>query len=952
MKNKPIYQVLFIGLFCLIRAAALIQRDGIIGKYLNQISPRGDTKPIRDLGWTQGYENDEMVECALIVKQKYWNDRVAHAHIRDTLVKNVLGKDPQINKVEYNAGNDDTMYCGQWHHGIGRAFYMVSTEYGIIADVILDDLKEYLGAWLDSPLERRLIDQMLNVDHGRQYTDYGTGYSSSGGSSDSEGSGPRKPQFGRFWDIRALTCPPKGAYGRNPDWDDWMKSRDSYFRGNQGKGVDVYVVDSGFAPSAAHHQAFGTVYHYQQVGSWIRTGGISPSEYSLVDYDSKTFHGTDVTSKIVGSTTGLATKANVIAVVFNADADRNRNQHLYAENLLNIRRRILDDPNQAKAIINLSTVLDGHRRNDKGDLKGYSFLTAIEREYFDLVSIYADVALDALLGLENVIVVTGTGNGEVGDPIIDWPAKRGTKKTSNLVVVGNADENGRLAGHVETEYVKVYGTTKHITVPHIRSNSAARVLPYRENYVEEEGISLVVPSISGILASHMSDHPGLTAIEVVDKLYKDAYPLEKDSNIKLAWTGPRDNLKKRSQTSGDLPESEDDVNFDDKEDKGTGKVRTDKASKGDGDDETDKKSKGTGGDETGWDDAAGMDGDGTDKEDKGTGEDGGGGWGDVSTGDDETGKKDKGTGKPGKTPCQTSWKRLRRHKRSEDDEDDETSKGRGSGRSKDDGFDDTFSDPSEEDIEDCSEDENDEEDIGDPAPPRAPTYQSTITIAMHITSVVITPKATPKPTSRKSSTRKPTTTKPPTYTRPGDIKGWDGTKHAAVELMSRPPPVKTFIKPDPLPDVGDIGWMLQDSQGGRVEPVANPAPRPGMHQKPVLDRKAMLRASTNIFRGYTSTRKRPATYTPGPKDNQATVTMIYTTVYGTTGDRAREFKAARTGNPASVTITSSNEPSKKPSTYSKTLVKTTIETSTAKPAVKVANSTVPEAPSNTRSRGS
>ena len=47
-----------------------------------------------------------------------------------------------------------------------------------------------------------------------------------------------------------------------------------------------------------------------------------------------------------------------------------------------------------------------------------------------------------------------------------------------------------MRGHVEAEYVKVYGVADHITVPYIRSNRAVDVKPVREKYVEEAGISL------------------------------------------------------------------------------------------------------------------------------------------------------------------------------------------------------------------------------------------------------------------------------------------------------------------------------------------------------------------------------------------------------------------------------------------------------------------------------
>ncbi|RVD89332.1 uncharacterized protein DFL_000345 [Arthrobotrys flagrans] len=873
-------------------------------------------KPFRDLGWSEPYYSAEEIECVLVVKQKYWNDPVAHIFLRSVLIKDILGKDPLIRGIEDDMKSQETLYFGSWHHGIGRAFYVVQTEYHIVADLILDKLKDYLGAWLDAPLERRLIDKMMKLD-GRTPPESSDSGSSPGGSlpsgyipgktsprrfstssSWSGGSDAGEPyRDGRFLDIRYLTCPPKGTHGRDDsNWQKWWDLREAYYAGGQGQGVDVYVVDSGLSAAAGHHEAFASASHYRQVGSWMKTDGIDPEAISLADYDYLTYHGTDVVSKIVGSTTGLATKANVITAIFNPDGERNRNGHLYCEMLLNIRKAILEKRSNSipsKAIISLSVSLDGHLRKDKDELKAYPFLKEIERGYFDLMSIYADAALDKVLELDNVIVVAGTGNDAVGRPILDWPAKRGTKEISNLVIAGQADEKGRLRGHVEAEYVKIYGVAESITVPYIRSNRASDVKPKREKYVEEAGVSLVVPMITGILASHMSDHPAWTPLQAVEKLYKDAYPYEKDSTIKMAWVGPRDKLGKRSDPSGGWPDSEDEV---DGEDKGTGK------------DETDRKDKGTGKDETNWDD--------------------------IIPGKDETDEEDKGDGKdkkiverPKKPRCShntvdTEWRRLRRRK--------DWNKGKsGSG---DIGFeDDDEYEPLEGDEpldlgnEDCLEEEE-----GNPNPPAQPSYQSTITVAMHITSVAATPKPTPK--STRKVTPKPTTTKSPT--KPIYTGGWDGTKHAATEMMSRPPPVKTFITPNPTPEVGDKGSMMAGAAGAPRQGFANPAPRPGGLQKPVLDRKSMLRASVNRFRGYTSTRRRAVTYTPEAKDNGAPATTIYTTVYGVTGSEILTFAASTMGKSVSITITSSDEPPVKTSTASKTPGRTTMKTSISMPSVK------------------
>ncbi|KAF3192180.1 hypothetical protein TWF225_000444 [Orbilia oligospora] len=923
MRKKSFYHIFLTGLLCLLWATACQGN--------NTNDDDDEEKPFRDLGWSEPYDSMDIIECVLFVKQEYWNDLAAHNLIRSTLIKDILEADPNVVGIENDEVNQETVYFGQWNDGIGRAYYVVQTEYHVIADLILDKFRKYLGAWLDAPIERRLIDKMMEAD-GRLQKDASDAGSSSGGSSRrysagsstssrrysqgrrlSKGSGSdtstdtEEVADGRFLDIRWLTTPPNGKYGRaDLDWETWWNLRTEYFRGAQGQGIDVYVVDSGLSAAAGYHQAFASPSYRRHIGQWMKT---------------------DVTSKIVGSTTGLAINSRVINAIFNPDGERNRNGHFYVDILLSIRKAILQKPISAKSIINLSVVFDGHLRKDKNEFGRYSFLKEIEREYFDLVSRYADVALDKILELDNVIVVTGTGNEPVGRPILDWPAKRGTKKTSNLVVVGKADEQGRLSGHVEAEFVKVYGVANYITVPFIRSNQALEINAHREEYVEEVGISLVIPMISGILASHMSENPTWTPLQAVEKLYKDAYPYEKDSNIKMAWVGPVNKVQKRSEPSGSWPISED-GDEGSEGDKKTGKGEMGGNGRGDREDEADEGDKDTGREET-------------DEEGESAGKE----------------KKNmRKTKKPRCSPGKSTWRRLGRRKDgtrsdSKNGEDEKGSQGPARSGSDDIGFDDTGEYNDEYDLDpddkehpdpDVEEDCEDEEEEDTPGPPAQPSYWSTVTVAMHITSVVATPKATPKPTRKKTSTFKSTTRKL-IYT-----DAWDGTKHAAVQMTSRHPPVKTFITPNPTPSVGDKGSMMAGNVGIPQRGLAKPAPRPAEKQKPVLDRKSMLRASTNRFRGYTSTRRHAITYTPEAKNNGPTVTVIYTTVHGGTGREVPTFKASSAGKPTSVITTISIERSEKSPTPSTTQEKTTMETSIIQPADKTSSNDTPETPSNTR----
>ncbi|KAK6498087.1 hypothetical protein TWF506_004329 [Arthrobotrys conoides] len=876
----------------------------------------------RDLDWSETYDATEEIECVLVLKEKDWNDIGVHTFIRDTLIRDILKQDPREQGIENNEENQRKVYFGPWYNGIGRVYYVVLAEYHEIEELILGKLDGRLGAWLDAPIERRLINRMLEVDD-RIPSDASDSESDSSDSesdsSDSE-SETGAPVLGRFLDTEYLTTPPNGEYGKAVlDSKEWRDFRSLYFAGPQGRDIDIYVVDSGLSAAAGYHQAFANPYRSRQVRSWMKTGGIDPEEKSLADYDSQTYHGTDVTSKIIGSTTGYATKSNVVCAIFNPDGARNRNGHFYVDLLLKIRNAILQKPVPTKSIINLSVVLDGHRREDKGEFAAYPFLKPVEKNYFDLMSRYADVALNMILEMENVIIVTGTGNDPVGSPIRDWPAKRGTKETSNLVVVGNANAKGKLNGHVEAEFVKVYGVAEDITVPYIRSNRAERVLPYHKAYIEEAGISLVIPMITGILATHMSENPNGTPLEAIEKLYKDAYPYNKDSNIRMAWVGPRNKVQKRSDILGSWPTS------DEGEDGEGGRA---------GKDRTNRKEEGTEGDEV-------------DREDRTTnkvemdGEDG------------NPAKDKKSTGKTKKPKCSPSseWRRRRLRRRK-----DSTLRKDGDGPGVDDiGFDenDEFNredephDPPKEDRdtdpegeEDCVEededgDEDEDEDTPSQRPPTQPSYWSTVTVAMHFTSVAATPKSKLKPTPK------------PIYT-----DAWDGTKHAAVQMTSKYPPVKTFLTPNPTPDVGN-----KDSMVGGLAPVpqrglVKPAPRPVAHQVPVLDRKSMLRASTNRFRGYTSSRRHAITYTPEATNNGATATVIYTTVHGGTGKEVLTFKPSSTKRRTGITTTSSANRPVKSSAASTTTEKTTMETSIVNASNKAPSNTAPESPSRTRPQDS
>ncbi|KAK6518983.1 hypothetical protein TWF281_003674 [Arthrobotrys megalospora] len=788
MKENRFYRIVLTALLCLVGTALCAGGTA--------------TKTTRDLGWSNKITGGaEGIECILMVKQSKWKDREAHARIRSVLIKDLLGLDPDIEGVEDQS--QGSLYIGQFD-GVGTAFYIVYNEYKVIADVILGKLKDDLGAWLNAADELPIMFKMLDADDKTLESSRKPQKRSPTRSSENRifptssiirghnisshnrtgGSiwGNKKEIFKRimaptkdsnrkhFLDIQRLTTPPDGAFGRHPSQGEQEKSFKAYYNGNQGKGIDVYVLDSGFAPSARAHEAFSDAVKHDQFREWIIQGGLLPRPSDPIDWDFTGFHGTGVISKIVGKGTGLARRANVWVALFDSDTVEHYRHVLYIELLLKIRtaimRRSLERP-ESKAIISMSLFMGVHRRKDRNELKAYSkFMTEGEMEFFHLLSVFADEALNKVLELKNIIVVTGTGNGGVGKPITNWPSKRGTKELSNLVVIGYADEKGQLGAHVEAEFVKVYGVSDNITIPLIESNARSKI---EINKYEDEvrGISFAIPSVAGILATHLSDNPKWSPLQAVEKLYSDAYPLQKDSKIKVVWTGKQ--LNKRRQAS-----------------------------------------------EGGWPDPNDTEGGGG----------GGGGGGDGS-----------GKTPPKKPRCSTKGRSVRRRQETWDD----------------------FEGDGGDDQKDCIEDEDtsspdsDTESPGDDTKSRDEdtnqpgeiTYYSTRTVAMHFTSVPVAPKTTRKPKP------KPTTSKPK-VPKPTNTKGWDGTKHAAIEMTSRRPPVGAFITPNPTPNVGNKDSMMEGLGAPNPKPVMNPAPRPGRLQKPVQDRRSMLLDDANISRGYTS----------------------------------------------------------------------------------------------------
>ncbi|EPS45878.1 hypothetical protein H072_128 [Dactylellina haptotyla CBS 200.50] len=340
------------------------------------------------------------------------------------------------------------------------------------------------------------------------------------------------------FDIQYISMPPR-ADGRLTHG---LPQNIAYsYDSSEGKGVDVFVVDSGFAPLAEHHAEFKD--SVGQIKGWFRAKGPWPAKPGTDVLEAEElrnqWHGTNVISRLIGKHSGLASKANIWpAVTYDAYGNF---QHIYAiDILLQIRDKILveakKDP-EYKAIVNLSWAFDDHKSTseltDERTAKVYlKELYTSELEYIRSISEIADNALELLLALKNVIVVTGAGNGNVGTPITDWPAKRG-KDFKNLVVVGSVEATGNILAMVPADFVMVYTLASSLFVPVISSDQ--ETIEANE-YTLISGISFGTPTVSAILANHLSSNPKWGPIQAIEKLYKDAYPRRKEG-VPIVWTG-------------------------------------------------------------------------------------------------------------------------------------------------------------------------------------------------------------------------------------------------------------------------------------------------------------------------------------------------------------------------------------------------------------------------------
>ncbi|KAJ6262647.1 hypothetical protein Dda_3459 [Drechslerella dactyloides] len=466
------------------------------------------------LGWNgeveKKYKPDEVLLFVVFPKKDYWQNDKVIGEI-ESLLKGVL--DPDVN-MEDPEDPAEAVYVHKYKN-LGTPLIQVLGKYHAIADVIIDDfenkegnerkrigISDYLDTWGIIRAEDDFSEKMRRVDERRFLSEDEWTHGSEVETTRIRKGIMRKNNKGAVEyefetinsDIRSWSKPPGIT---SEEW----KSRPVYYEDSEGKDIDIFVLDSGFAlDGAREHQEFADAIENGQIKGWLYAegplGANKPGDYlwSVPDEGWIDFHGTHVISKILGRQTGFSRKANVWV-------------------LERIEKETEENP-KYRAIINMCTIIEYHGLGDELDPYPESALTTVERKFIEAYSRIADIVLARLSERENVIIVTGTGNDWLGrGPISEWPAKRGGS-IENLVVLGSVDKKDRDSNLIPSKSQDEF------------------------EYICRGGISYAIPAVSGILATHMSANPEWSPKQAIGKLYNDAYPRAEGADaIKITWTG-------------------------------------------------------------------------------------------------------------------------------------------------------------------------------------------------------------------------------------------------------------------------------------------------------------------------------------------------------------------------------------------------------------------------------
>ncbi|KAJ6258387.1 hypothetical protein Dda_6427 [Drechslerella dactyloides] len=460
------------------------------------------------LGWNaeveENWSEDKLINVVVILKHEHWTDRRVINEIR-VLFASIL--DPPKNA---DAGGDpgEGMYVPEIET-FGVPWILVRAKYHKVAKVILRDfvtmdnervrigVSDYLETWGFINAEDDLFHNKMAPEEWEAFSGRDKNANTQLRPVDSVTVGSLRQN------TAAITYPGNGMaafedfiyHSKPPDanFDDWKEEEVYWYPGTEGEGVDIWVLDSGLASSAHLSREFNQAFERRRIKGWFFAGGTMikklrvDSLWRMGDVH-ENYVGTKVIAKItgrliteqltfevladiaksfiLGRRNGYARKANVyIGVIYDY---LGRTSPIYLVDVLmktfeNVKTGI-ERNSTYKAIVNIpSDVMAFHRIADELDM--YTELTLTEKKYIDAYSRIASMVLKKFADFrDNVILVTGTGNGNRGWPIMNWPAKDGGT-IPNLVVVGHANEKSRIGAWSAAPYVHVYANAEVYTFP-------------------------------------------------------------------------------------------------------------------------------------------------------------------------------------------------------------------------------------------------------------------------------------------------------------------------------------------------------------------------------------------------------------------------------------------------------------------------------------------------------
>ncbi|KAF3146271.1 hypothetical protein TWF594_003587 [Orbilia oligospora] len=525
-------------------------------------------KVLSKFDWPEDFEWTKKIDVAILFKQKQAESASYHKKF-DEEIKSYYGQDV------YKVRKDGSFkaYCAEWRPNY-RPFCVISaSKIDIFVEFI--SLNEWLVKGMASVMENSLMQHLnfrlavlqasggdpraQNLRLPEQFEE--TPNIASRNTRDLKPRILETPKISKLqkrspvmmaestYDVRFLATPPpsleettrQGILTHGVPENAWLDD-------SQGEGVNVYLLSSGVFEEAKDHPEFSKALGTEgRIKGWLHHRMVGDEETDL-DYTAFDGHtvppvGTGLVSKILGKRAGLAKKANVwIAPHGNQGWDGSWPALIVAEQIMAIRQHILSqreaDP-AYKAIVQVASetieyLTEKERRSNDLHLK----ISKNDENWMEQISIISDEALQSLMQLDNIIVVSSAGGSpkDIGAPIVNWPAVHGPD-FSNLVIVGAVDNSGNLAFEAQAEFIQVSAVGHGVEVPFMRQLEDVSVIQGGYESVAK-GHHYAAAAVAGILATHLSSNQDLDSTGAINKLYNDAY-VRTPGGPKVAWVGVR-----------------------------------------------------------------------------------------------------------------------------------------------------------------------------------------------------------------------------------------------------------------------------------------------------------------------------------------------------------------------------------------------------------------------------